>query len=74
VFLVVLVAVVVVVLGVLALFDHRARAHGHVLRDSRDMYRSERSVQRKVRASEKIQGRPILTDWNKPDGESSRRS
>ena len=73
-FLVVLVAVIAFVLGALALFDYRARARGQVFRAPRDMYRSERSVQRKARASEMTQGHPISADWNKPEDGPSRRS
>jgi hypothetical protein len=60
-------ALVVGLFVALFLWDRRARAHGHRLRSSSDIIRSERDVQRNLRASRSTMHNPLDADWTEPD-------
>jgi hypothetical protein len=59
--------VIVLVLVGIGLWDRAARRKGHTLRSAGAMRRSERDVQRNVRAANTTFANPIDRDWDKPD-------
>ncbi len=61
------IAVVIAFFLGLFLWDRRTRKHGHKLRSSSDMWRSELDVHRNVRAAGTTLNNPVEKDWTKPD-------
>jgi hypothetical protein len=66
-------AVVIGLFLALFLWDRSARKHGHRLRSSSEIIRSERDVHRNIRASDATLHNPLDAKWSEPDARRYKR-